>query len=388
MSTGIKARHARTCQSIDRLRCTCSPTYQAQVYDAKAERRLSKTFPTRSAAKRWRQDAIVALRSGELSADRGPMFGDAMEAWLDGLRAGHITNRSGDPYKPSAIRGYEKELRLRAKPVLGHLRLAEVRTRDVQRLVDALVKAGLAPATIDSALTPLKAMYRRATGRGEVRVNPTFGIEKPAVRSGAKRIVASKDAEAMIAALEPAERALWAAAMYAGLRRGELIGLRREDIDLATGVLHVRRGWDMVEGEVAPKSRQGRRKVPIAAVLRDHRDERLIQADDDGHVLGSPRWVSRTNDRARERWEKRGLPVLTLHEARHTYASFAIAAGLNAKTLSTYMGHATIAITLDLYGHLMPGAEDEATGLLDAYFARTAGSTAAQTAAHREKAPA
>lgn len=61
--------------------------------------------------------------------------------------------------------------------------------------------------------------------------------------------------------------------------------------------------------------------------------------------------------------------MLRLHECRHTYASFAIAAGLNAKTLSTYMGHATIAITLDLYGHLMPGSEVEATGLLDAYFA-------------------
>jgi integrase len=67
---------------------------------------------------------------------------------------------------------------------------------------------------------------------------------------------------------------------------------------------------------------------------------------------------------------KRGLPVLTLHGCRHAYASFGIAAGLNAKTLSIYMGHATIAITLNLYGHLMPGAEDEATELLDAFFAR------------------
>ena len=362
--------------------------FQAQVWDARAGRRISRTFSTRSAAKQWRHDAISDLRSGELSADRGPMFGDAAEAWLDGLRAGHITNRSGDTYKPAAVRDYERNLRLRAKPVIGHLRLAEVTTKDVQRLVDGLVKAELAPATIDAALTPLKAMYRRAAGRGEVRVNPTLGIEKPAVRSATKRIVAPNDAEAMIAALDSDERALWATAMYAGLRRGELIGLRREDIDLATGVLHVRRGWDMVEGEVEPKSRQGRRKVPIAAVLRDHLDERLLQADDDGHVFGQPRWVSRTNDRARARWQKRGLPVLTLHEARHTYASFAIAAGLNAKTLSTYMGHANISITLDLYGHLMPGAEDEATGLLDAYFARHVGSTAAETAAEPENVPA
>jgi integrase len=387
MSTGIEARHGRACPHRDG-RCNCTPTFQAQVYDSKAGRRMYKTFATRSAAKRWRHDAISDLRSGKLTADRGPMFGDAVEDWLDGLRAGHITTRSGDPYKPAAIRDYERNLRLRAKPVLGHLRLAEVTTRDVQRLIDGLIMKNLAPATIDAALTPLKAMYRRAAGRGDVPINPTVGVEKPAVRTKPKQVVAPSDAEAMITALEPAERALWATAMYAGLRRGELIGLRREEIDLATGVLHVRRGWDMVEGEVAPKSRQGRRKVPIAGILRDHLDERLLHADGDAHVFGSPRWVSRANDRARERWEKRGLPVLTLHGCRHAYASFGIAAGLNAKTLSVYMGHATIAITLNLYGHLMPGAEDEATEMLDAFFARYGGSTTAQTTAHPAPVPA
>ena len=63
----------------------------------------------------------------------------------------------------------------------------------------------------------------------------------------------------------------------------------------------------------------------------------------------------------------------------HTYASFMIAAGVNAKTLSTFMGHANIGITLDLYGHLFPGAEDEAAGLLDTYLSRTVAQTVAQT---------
>ena len=75
-----------------------------------------------------------------------------------------------------------------------------------------------------------------------------------------------------------------------------------------------------------------------------------------------------------------GLPLVTLHDCRHTFASFAIAAGMNAKTLSTIMGHADIATTYDLYGHLLPGSEDEATARLDAFFA----ATVAQTVAHRE----
>lgn len=72
-------------------------------------------------------------------------------------------------------------------------------------------------------------------------------------------------------------------------------------------------------------------------------------------------------------------PPLRLHEARHTYASFLIAAGVNIKALSTFMGHASIQITLDRYGHLLSGSEDEAAQLLDAFLAR-AGSAVRQAA--------
>jgi integrase len=77
-------------------------------------------------------------------------------------------------------------------------------------------------------------------------------------------------------------------------------------------------------------------------------------------------------DRSREAWTARDLDGLTLHECRHTYASFMIAAGVNAKALSTYLGHASIAITMDRYGHLMPGNEAEAAGLLDAFLSAAA----------------
>jgi integrase len=69
-------------------------------------------------------------------------------------------------------------------------------------------------------------------------------------------------------------------------------------------------------------------------------------------------------------WKRGTVDPITLHECRHTFASLMIAAGVNAKALSTYMGHANISITLDRYGHLMPGNEEEAAGLLDAYLTR------------------
>jgi integrase len=165
---------------------------------------------------------------------------------------------------------------------------------------------------------------------------------------------------------------LWAAAFYGGLRRGELIALRWDDVDLATAVIHVGRGWDAVEGEIAPKSRQGRRNVPVPACLRDYLVEHRMNGTGRGRVFASDRQVRAQAERAGDVWENAGLDAITLHGARHTYASLMIAAGVNAKALSTFMGHAKIAITIDLYGHLMPGSEAEAADLLDLFLARDA----------------
>ena len=296
---------------------------------------------------------------------------------LDGARAGQVLNRSGDRYKPSAIRAYDQNLRLRVLPALGDRRLSELRRTDLQALVDRLVSEGASPATVMTTMLPLRAIFRRAVSRGDLDVNPTTGLEMPAVRSRRARIASPADAERLLDALDPRDRPLWATALYAGLRRGELTALRWSDVDLAAGTIRVQRGWDAVEGEIAPKSREGRRTVPIPAVLRDHLlEHRMRQEDPTGQVFGGLYAVRAALDRAaRVRRERDDLTAIGLHEARHTYASFMIAAGVNAKSLSTYMGHANIAITLDLYGHLLPGSEDKAAAMLDAFLARSAGGT-------------
>lgn len=388
--TGITTRHQRGCATRHDGACDCAPRFQAEAYDKRAGRRIRKTFTTRTGAWQWRQDAYSAIRAGDLGAGRGPTLAVAVAEWLDGARKGAITNRSGDPYKPAAIRGYEKDVRLRVLPTLGHLRLREIRHRDLQELVDDLASSSIAPATVQGAVTPLRALFRRALVRGVVSSNPTTGLELPAVRCKPRRFASPNEADALLEAIDGTGRALWATALYAGLRRGELVALRWEDVDPAGGVIRVRRRWDAVEGEIAPKSRKGKRNVPVPAVLRDVLVEHRM-ADGDGRVFGSPWDVRQLAHGAAEAWEAKKLAPLALHDARHTYASLMIAAGVNAKALSVFMGHANIGITLDLYGHLMPGSEGEAAGLLDAYLARSAGGTvaeptAAESAAHPEEA--
>ena len=151
------------------------------------------------------------------------------------------------------------------------------------------------------------------------------------------------------------------------------IPLRVSDVDLASGVIRVERGWDEKEGEIELKTAAGRRRVPIAVKLRDHLVEHKIatgREEDDllfGRTAEDAFNGKNVQDRADTAWARAGLERITPHECRHSYASTMIAAGVNAKALSTFMGHANISITLDRYGHLMPGSEDEAAALLDAY---------------------
>lgn len=172
---------------------------------------------------------------------------------------------------------------------------------------------------------------------------------------------------------------MWATAFYAGMRVGELHALAAEDVRLEEGVIRVHWGWDRVEGRQPTKSRN-RRKVPIGSALRELLVAELLRMGRrDGELIfgatpESPFKTGGLQYRADKAWEKAKLNRVTPHDCRHIYPSLMIAAGVNAKALSSYMGHSSIGITYDRYGHLMPGSEEEAAGLLDAYLARTAAS--------------
>ncbi len=374
---GIEVRHESDCRSRRGGRCSCSPGYRAKVYDLRTDRYVKKTFRSLSEAKVWRTDALGALRVGTMSAALVPTLQQAGEAWVTGARSGLIRNRSGDPYKPSAIRGYEQALRLRVIPQLGRLKLSEIRRAELQAFIDRLLDAGHDPSTIRNTLLPVRAIFRRALVRGEVALNPTTGLELPAVRGRRERTASPEEAARLLTVLDR-DRALWATAMYAGLRLGELLALEWSAVDLDAGLIHVRRSWDPKAGPVAPKSRAGRRSVPLAQVLRGHLAEhRLARPWSEGLVFGRtaevPFLAQTPSNRARRAWKKAGMPAIGLHECRHTFASFMIAAGVNAKALSVYMGHSSVTITFDRYGHLMPGNEAEAAVLLDTYLDQAAG---------------
>jgi integrase len=254
----------------------------------------------------------------------------------------------------------------------GEEKLADLERSDVQRFVHELLADGCGGSTVRTTIAPLRSLCRQAIDDGDLMANPCSGVKLPSPNNRAPRIADPAEAAALLAALPAGDRALWATALYAGLRRGELQALRDRDVDLAAGVLHVHRGWDRVEGEQATKGRN-RRRVPIVPVLRDylleHRLDRGGRPDDlvFGRSSGSPFAATTVVARAERAWTGAGLEPIGLHECRHGFVSLMAAAGIDPVAISRFAGHASVGFTLDRYGHLFEGSEAHAAELFERY---------------------
>jgi integrase len=374
--TGIRPRHSRGCRSRDGGSCNCEPSFEAWAWSARDRKKLRRTFTGKgalAAAKGWRSDSVGAVRRGTMRAATSTTLREAWETWLDGARDGSIRTRSGGTYKPSTLAGYEQTMNARVLEEFGGARLDKLERLDWQDFADRMLAEGCDASTIRNTLMPVRAVYRRELKRGKLAVNPTSGLELPTTEGRRDRIASPAEAAKLLAALPEADRPLWATALYAGLRRGELLALRFEDIDFAGGVIRVERAYDpKARVYVEPKSKAGRRSVPLAGVLREYlAAQRLRAGRPHGLVFGSdastPFDYLPTYRRAQRLWKKAKLDPIGLHEARHTFASLMIAAGANVKALAAYMGHSSVTITLDRYGHLLPGNEAEAAERFDVY---------------------
>lgn len=354
--------------------------YRGTARDKNAGRHLRGPWTGSLAqARSWRVDAQARIQAGTLSAATGPTVADASAEFIADMKSGAYRQKSGHAYKPGTARGYERDLNKHAIADLGSKRLSRLQRPELQRWADGLSAEERSPSTVRNIVAALRALIAFGEVRGWVHLNPCNGLRLPTGENARDRIASPSEAATLIAAMQPKDRAALGFAVYAGLRLGELLALDAAAVDIEGGWIHVNRSWDR-EGKqfVATKSRKPR-KVPIidklGVLLADHFV--LINHPSVGLVFPSANNTEWPTDpgilrrRAYKRWKDAGLKPLGFHEGRHTFASIGIAAGLNAKTLSTYLGHATITITLDRYGHLMPGSEVEARALLETYLRRT-----------------
>lgn len=393
MAEGIRRRHSKGCPARKGRRCKCNAGWEASVFLAREGKRITKTFPREPEARSWRVDAMREVERGTLRASPrdARSLAVALAEFVRGMESGAIRPKGRERYKPNTVRSYERALRGRiSKAPLARIKVAELQRRDLQRFADDLLASGLSASTVSNIINPIQAFYRWEINRDELTHNPSERIDLPNGGPRRPRRVASPgEAAALIAALRPEDRAVWATAFYAGLRRGELQALRACDIDRSANLIAVERGWDQEEGVIEPKSRAGRRAVPLLAALRGYLEEKLQRTGRRGGELVFGRtaaqafYASTVNGRAKRAWatandrerevadaagrEPRLLRSITLHECRHTFASLLIDSGANPKAIQSFMGHSKIQTTFDVYGHLLPGSRDEIRERMDAY---------------------
>jgi integrase len=359
----------------------------AQVFVRRGGKRKGKVFGPRAlaAAKAWKRETEVALTRGEITAGVSPTLRKASEVFLAGMEEGTIRTRSRTHYKPSTIARYRRALDQHLLDQLGSFKLNEITSGRLERLKETLQAKPLAANSVRNAMMPLLAIYRWAVRHDYVAVDPTRDLELPLDDGRRDRFATPAEVELLISTLAEKDRPLWATAFYAGLRRGELMALRWEDVDLATGVIRVLRNHDPESKTTGdPKSLAGKRRVPVPPVLREHLLAHRMRAANHPLVFARSTLAGRRRgedgpfsdsgmgQRAHKRWKGRGLEPITLHACRHTFAALMIAAmaeagKFNPKRLQQIMGHSSITTTYDRYGHLMPGDEEESAVQLQAF---------------------
>ncbi|HEY8844979.1 MAG TPA: tyrosine-type recombinase/integrase [Gaiellaceae bacterium] len=365
MAEGIETRHSRGCASRQDERCNCEPSYQAHVWSKKDNRRIRKTFPTLAAARSWRTDAKKELKDGTMRAPTAETLRAFADVWLEGAEAGTILSRRRTPYAPATLRGYRRDFEVYIYPDFGALKLSDFSRFEAQDLIDRLISKGWSGSKVRNVITPLQALYRYAKQRGKATVDPTDDLELPAAGGTLEWEGTPEDVRALLDALPESDRALWATAAYAGLRRGELRALRVENIrDDGISVEH---SWDDVEGEKAPKSKAGVRVALLPETLREILLKQTAGRTGDALVFGRTDSEPFTPSYIRKRAESSS----TLQQLRHACRSFLGDAGIPEERCDRYMGHSSSKVGRR-YSHALRGQRLEDAARLESYLNREA----------------
>lgn len=285
---------------------------------------------------------------------------------------------------------YESIVRVHLASTIGRVKLKTLTPAHVRGLYREKVDSGLAPRTVLHIHRTLSKALKQAHDDGLIPRNAAGPVKPPRPRREEIRPLDREQVRALFEAAGKAGdslEALYVVAVTAGLRRGELQGLKWEDVDLgdpgATGTLQVRRTLSEPKGGYifeAPKSGKGRsvrltRRATEA--LRGHRkrqlEERMQKAglwQDHGLVfpsgIGTPTLGGNLNRAFKATLGRAGLPSIRFHDLRHTCATLLLRQGVNPKYVQDLLGHADISLTLNVYSHVLPDMGDAAAGAMDA----------------------
>ena len=304
--------------------------------------------------------------------------GKYLDYWLESVRGS---------VRPKTFESYDLNVR-RLKPLVGKTRLTALSPAAIERAYGELITAGLAKRSVLQAHTVIHNALKKAVQWGLLGINPCDSVSVPRPERNEMQTL-SQDAvmQLFVATGEDPLHALWVLLPTTGLRLGEALGLKWEDIDFGHDRLMVRRGLQRQHEDglvfVEPKTAKSRRTVYFpegtGSVLREHR-RRQLEAKlflgpawhDNGLVFcradGQPLDPTKLSSKLRRILSIAGLPRIRVHDLRHTAATLHLARGENPKVVQELLGHSTITLTMDTYSHVTPAIHQAAASRMQVLF--------------------
>lgn len=364
------------------------------VYVDGQGKRRQKVFPRKRAAEAFAAKTVVEVSDGTHVPDAASVtVAEAGKLWID------TTELAGR--ERTTVEQYRQHVGLHIKPLIGSVKLTALSAPKVRAFEDDLLKAGRSPAMVKKVMVSLGSLLADSLERGLVGRNVVREMKRR--RGGAdhraeKRakgklkvgvdIPSPEEVRLIVGALRGGSRPLLLTMIFSGLRASEVRGLTWNNLDLKTGRIYVRQRADRFKAMGAPKSESGERSVPLPAIVVNTLKEwKLASTTGDAGLVfpavrkGGPSahrtivdaWMA-TQVRAGVSIESKGFPknpklaakYTGLHAIRHFYASWCINArrdgGLELlpKAVQERLGHSSIKLTLDTYGHLFASSDDGA----------------------------
>ena len=327
---------------------------------------------------------VSAKLSKALTDREGGLTYDAGKQTVQEYLTRWLSNSVRDTVRQRTYERYESIVRVHLAPAIGQVKLKALTPDHVRGLYRKKLDGGLAPRTVLHIHRTLSKALKQATDDGLIPRNAAAPVKPPRPSREEIRPLNREQVRALFeAAREDRLEALYLVAITAGLRRGELQGLKWEDLDLEAGTLQVQRTLSEPKGGYvfeAPKSGKGRnvrltRKA--MAALREHRkrqlEERMQKAGlwrEQGLVfpsaVGTPLWGGNLNRAFKTLLKRAGLPhSFRFHDLRHTCATLLLRQGVNPKFVQELLGHRDVSLTLNTYSHVLPDMGGVAASAMD-----------------------
>ena len=326
-------------------------------------KRVEKYFDKYQDARRWLAEARLESEKGDMAAWA---VGMTVNEWFDYW----IVNIKGTTVRPNTIRNYRERYRHNIKKSIGGMMLKDVRPMHCQIVLNNMADT-YAGSTIMQCLIALYNMFQSAFENGIIVSNPvgrTIKLPKP-VENKIRVLTIDEQMLFMEVARNSSNYPQFLFALNTGVRTGELIGLKWEDLDFERGIISIRRSmeyrYSTGEWRIGPpKTKKGYREIPMTNECRELLESLKKQFELGKHVedefkefvfinrKGIPTKNSTYDSCIKKLTQKAGMENFSMHTLRHTFATRCIEAGMNPKTLQVLMGHSSINITMNLYVHV------------------------------------